>query len=206
MASMAAAIAWLGLLIGLGAGLSYWEEEGYAELPPPGEALTLTGIAGDEIKLKLRLPLDAEPNQNEWAASFRDLDSDFTRVLPLEVERRVDQGGVPTGFYGRFTVPEVPGRARARLEGTLEGSYRIRGGGQERIEIPLRLAIARSKDGGSTSGTLDKSFAEGLRITGTVFLICVIGMAFLGILVLGAAYLVLLVAGAVRSVRRAVRP
>ena len=206
MKSIVGVILWLGVPLALSAGFSYWQEDGYVESPPAGEALTLTGVPGDEINLKLRLPGDSQPNKNEWAASLRDLHSDFTTVLPLKVEQKDEEDDEPAGIYGRFTVPKVPGRSWARLAGILEGTYRIRGGGQERIEIPLKLAIVPREEGGTTSGMLDRSFPEGLLVTGITFLTCAIALSLLAILVLGATYLARLVAGAVRNARRAVRP
>ncbi len=197
---------WLGVPLAFIAGLSYWQEDGYVESPSAGEALELTGVPGDEINLKLRLPLDAEPNKHEWAASFRDLDSDFTTVLPLKVQQRDECHDEPAGFYGRFTVPEVPGHPRARLAGSLEGAYRMRGAGQERIEIPLKLAIVRRAEGGSTSGMLDRSVLEGLMFTGVFLFKCAIALSFFALLAWGARSLARLVASAARNARRAVRP
>ena len=48
-----AVLLWLGVPLAFMAGLSYWQEDGYVESPPAGEALELTGVPGDEINLKL---------------------------------------------------------------------------------------------------------------------------------------------------------
>ena len=158
-------------------------EDGYVELPPAGEALELTGVPGDEINLKLRLPDHADLDERELSVSLRDAESNFTTILPLEVREEDDDGdGEADRFYGRLAVPAVPGRPRATLTGSLEGSYEARGAGRESLSVPFRLEILRRGEG-TTSGAEDRypSFPEALEDFGIVFLFCAF-LAFLGAL------------------------
>lgn len=132
-------------------------EEGFVREPTSGQVLELTGVPGDQIKLQLPVWSHADQTPGEFYATFRDTESQFETTLPVVVEAEIDDNR--ERLFGRILVPGVPGHPAANLVGTLWGNLTATGGGQQSVEIPLRLRLVKRGEG-KTSGAKDVTLAK----------------------------------------------
>ena len=131
--------------------------EGFVREPASGQVLELTGVPGDQIKLRFPVGSHAVQTPGEFYATFRDAESQFETTLPVVVEAHINDDR--QRLFGRILVPGVPGRPAANLTGTLWGHLKAADGGQQSLEIPLNLQLA-ARGEGTTSGAKDVTLAK----------------------------------------------
>jgi len=165
--------------IGLNAlGIPFFLTDGYIAVPEGGDSLGLVGVPGDQIQIELLKGASGTRfERSVLFARLQDEESNFQTTIPVPSRNESDSD--KNWLWGRLTVPGIPGKPRATLNGVISGIAKTGDGEAVSLEVPVNIRTIEP-GAGVTSGTLEhgSGLQDGL-LTAAVLVAIAFGTALL---------------------------